>query len=188
MIHTEAIKPYKTWTNRCTDLYFCRKITSIRTVDKFQGKFGKVICESVHVTRQKHIINGAPAAPTSICGFFLMNECVSCDYPEPCGVFHQVAYFERGGGEIKWSPLVRHSSLGNCRSFIVFFDKEVKSKNMFLVFTFFISMPMIPAQPDVLTLFFGSDPKMSNAQAEITTAAWSLELSKNDSKNTYATQ
>ena len=47
---------------------------------------------------------------------------------------------------------------------------------------------MIPAQPDVLTLFFGSDPKMSNAQAEITTAAWSLELSKNDSKNTYATQ
>ena len=53
----------------------------------------------------------------------------------------------------------------------VFFDKEVKSKNMFLVFTFFISMPMIPAQPDVLTLFFGSDPKMSNAQAEITTAA-----------------
>lgn len=70
VIHTESKIPYKIWIKRHTDLYFCMKITSIRTVDKFQGKFGKVICESVHVTRQKHIINGAPAAPTSICVFF----------------------------------------------------------------------------------------------------------------------
>lgn len=33
-----------------------------------------------------------------------MNECVSCDYPEPCGGFHQVAYFERGGVKLNEVP------------------------------------------------------------------------------------